>query len=255
MIGRKKKKYKVGIALGGGGTRGYAHLGVLQALKEKGIEPDIISGVSAGAIAGSLIAAGKTPEEAFVFIKKYGFTDFSQLQLPKNGGLLSLEKMRKTLEKELRVLRIEDLKIPLIITVSDVLKGKVEYMHKGPLALTVQASAAIPVLYSPVEMNGTVYCDGGLFDNLPVKPLKNRCDKIIGVSISPVQELKAIDGIIQMASRVFELGVNADRAEIRKVCDVYIEPPALVNHDILDTKHADEIFEIGYSYAKGLDIG
>lgn len=253
MFGRSKKKYKLGVALGGGGTRGYAHLGVLQALKEKGLEPEIISGVSAGAIAGAYIASGKSPEEAFKLIKKYGFTDFTKFQIP-NEGLLGLDKMRKAIEKEIAVNRIEDLKIPLIITVSDVLKGQVQYLTEGPLAQTVQASASIPVLFSPVHMNGSVYCDGGLFDNLPVKPLKGQCKKIIGVSVSPVQELDEISGLIQMASRVFQLGVNLRRKEIAELCDAFIEPLDLCQFDTLDTKHADEVFEIGYNHARDMDL-
>ena len=83
---------KIGIALGGGGTRGFAHLGVLKALEEKGIKPDVISGTSAGAIIGSLIADGKTTEEAFKLMKENKLTDFAKINIPVTG-FMSLENM------------------------------------------------------------------------------------------------------------------------------------------------------------------
>ena len=251
MFGRKK--YKIGVALGGGGARGYAHLGVLQALQEKGIKPDIISGVSAGAIAGVFIASGKSPKEAFEIMKDFGITDFTKFRIPRNG-LLSLEKLKSTIEREVRYKNIEDLPVPFIIAVSDLLKGKVEYLDKGPLSTIVQASASIPVLFDPVPLNNTLYADGGIFNNLPIEPLKKTCKKIIGVSISPVQEIKELAGLIQLATRTFQLTVNARHDIIRDNCDLFIEPPRLCEHDLLDTKNVDKIFDIGYQYTHGLSI-
>ncbi len=253
MFGFGNKKPKWGIALGGGGARGYAHLGVLEALREKGIEPDIISGVSAGAIAGAFIASGKSPREAFEIIKEYRFTDFTKFRIPRNG-LLSLEKLKARLKQEIEQENIQDLKIPLVIAVSNILKGKVEYLDSGPLADIVEASASIPVLFSPVQLEGGLYCDGGLFDNLPVAPLKKKCKKIIAVSISPVNELDTISGILEIAARTFQLSVNHGIDKVKKSCKVFIEPTGLYQYDIMDTKHADEIFKLGYDHVKQMDI-
>lgn len=249
MFGRSRK-HKLGIALGGGGARGFAHLGVLQALDEKGIKPDIISGVSAGAIAGAFIASGYSPLEAFEALKQYNFTGISGLTIPKTG-LLSSAKMKSSLLKKLPVKNIEDLAIPLVICVSNMLEGKPEYLTEGPLADIVQASASIPVLFSPVQLNNTLYSDGGIFDNVPIRPLKKRCKKIIGVSISPIQKIEELTSLIQVTTRMFQLAVNP--SELPK-CDVFIEPPDLGNYDIMDTKHAKEIYDIGYEYTKSLDI-
>lgn len=247
------KKYEWGIALGGGGARGFAHLGVLQALREKGIEPDVISGVSAGAIAGVLIASGKTPEEAFEVIKDYKFYDFTKIRLPKSG-LLSLDKLRTTIEKEVKVQRIEDLKIPVVLAVTNVLTGQAEYLREGEIGKAVQASASIPVLFSPVEIEDQLYVDGGLLDNLPYKPLLESCKKLISVSISPVQELKELDGLISIAARTFQLSVSAERESAEEECDIFIEPPRLSEFDLLDTSSADEIFNVGYEYTRSLNI-
>ncbi len=248
-----KKKHKIGIALGGGGARGFAHLGVLKALAERGIKPDIISGVSAGAIAGAFIASGKTPEEAFDIIKKYKFTDLSKFNIPKNG-LLSLEKLRSIIKSNISTDNIEDLEIPLIIGASNMLAGKIEFFSKGNLADRVEASAAIPVLFSPVKIDGNLYSDGGIFENVPISPLKGKAKKIIAVSISPVQEIDELKNLIQVATRMFQLTVNPRNGTLKKKCDLFIEPHDLCNYDVMDTKHADTIFEIGYDYAKKMDI-
>ena len=253
MFGKKKKKYKLGIALGGGGARGFAHLGVIQALYEKGIKPDIISGVSAGAIAGAFIASGHSPEDAFSIVKEYKFTGLSEFIIPKTG-LLSSAKMKSGLLKKIQTEKLEDLEIPLIICVSNMLDGKPEYMTKGPLADIVQASASIPVLFSPVKLNGKLYSDGGIFDNVPIKILKKQCEQVIGVSISPIQQINELNNLIQVSSRMFQLSVNKSREEMENQCDVFIEPLELCNYDIMDTKHAKEIFDIGYNYVKQMDI-
>jgi NTE family protein len=247
------KKYEIGVALGGGGARGYAHLGVLQALLEKGIKPDIISGVSAGAIAGVFIASGKSPKEAFKIMKGFGITDFTKFRIPRNG-FLSFDKLKKTIEKETLVKNIEDLPTPFIVAVSDLLKGKVDYLDKGPLSTIVQASASIPVLFDPVPLNNTLYADGGIFNNLPIEPLKEICQKIIGVSISPVREISELSGLIHLATRTFQLTINARHNTIKTNCDLFIEPPRLSEYDLLDTSNVDEIFEIGYQYTRDLTI-
>ncbi len=253
MSKEEDKVYDLGIALGGGGARGFAHLGVLQALGEKGIKPNIISGVSAGAIAGAFIASGKSPEEALDIMKKYNFTGMASLTRLKNG-LLSLSKMKSNLDNHIKVKKIQNLDIPLIVTVSNMLEGKVEYITEGPLSKLVQASASIPVLFKPVEYKGILYNDGGIFDNLPVKPLKGKCKKIIAVSISPIQKIEDLKNLKETAVRMFQLAVNLPLDEIGANCDVCIEPPELANFDVMDTKNADKIFDIGYQYARDMDI-
>jgi NTE family protein len=246
-------KYKIGLALGGGGARGYAHLGILKALEEKGIKPDIISGVSAGALAGVFIASGKNPEEILEMMKKHSITDFAKVILPHNG-LLSLDRMKKMLKEHLEVKTFSELKIPLYIAATNIIEGKAEYFNEGPLMPVLQASMSIPVLFAPVEIDGLLYSDGGIMDNLPVAPLLKKCRKIIAISISPIQKIKKVDGLIEMAARTFQLSVNATIKGIEEKVNVFIEPEELTKFDILATSHADEMFEIGYNHAKQLKI-
>ncbi|MEM6641371.1 MAG: patatin-like phospholipase family protein [Bacteroidota bacterium] len=253
IFGKKSKKYKLGIALSGGGARGFAHLGILKALHEKGIYADVISGTSAGAIIGAFIGAGKTPDETFEIVSKYKFFDFARIRVP-TTGLFKLDNIQTSLRKELSVERIENLKTPLFIAATDMLNGNIKYFNEGPLSRIVQASSSIPVLFSPVEIDGKLYCDGGILDNLPLKPLLSCCNKIIVINISPLLPIKEMKSIVQVATRMFQLSVNAREDEKKKLADFYIEPPEVDKYEILDTKHANKIFEVGYQYTKELDI-
>jgi len=239
------KKYNTGLVLSGGGTRGFAHLGVIAALYEKGIRPDVISGVSAGAIVGAFIAGGKTPEDILEIFKKGWFFKYTKIHLPVDG-LLKLDGVKEIIENEIEAKTIEDLEIPFSICVSNLNKGTVEYKSSGPLAETVLASSSIPVLFAPVELGRYSYVDGGLMDNIPIAPIKNDCKDIIVSNISPINPTAKIKNLIQIATRTVYMSVNANIEQIRKKSTLYIEPKGIDTYDILLRKHADELFELGY---------
>ncbi len=248
-----QKKYKIGLVLSGGGARGFAHLGVARALYEKGIYPDIISGVSSGSIAGVFLADGWDPQDIFNYFKNTRIFKFSRLGLPQDG-LLSLDKMKKELDNALKSRDITELKKPFIVAVSNLNSGKIEYFSEGPASTLVMASSAIPVLFSPIRIGSDLYVDGGLFDNLPVYPLLGKCHKIIGVNVNPIHRKSDISGLIQVASRAFHLGVDNTIRESREHCDVIIEPGKLDEYDLLDFRDADKLFQIGYEYTRDLKI-
>lgn len=247
------KKYKTGIALSGGGVRGFAHLGVLKALNEKGIFPEMISGVSAGAIAGVFYASGREPEEIFNILSEKGLFRYSKIHLPKDG-LLRLDGLKKELMNELMIDDLRELKIPFYAAVANLNEGRIEYFNEGPPEEIITASASIPILFSPIRINNSLYADGGLFNNLPVDPLVGQCKKIIGVNISPVHRIEKMTNMIQLAVRIFHLHVNSTIKEARALCDLYIEPPGLEKFDMLRVSHAREIYELGYKYTMGLEI-
>ena len=247
------KKYKIGLVLGGGGVRGFAHLGVIKALYEKGIKPDVISGVSAGAIAGSLIADGKTPDEAFNLLRHQGFFNYTKVLFPREG-FFSLAGLSKHLKGIYTVLNIEELHIPFYAALTNFNTGKIEYFNSGPVLETVIASSSIPVMFEPVLINGEYYIDGGLLDNLPHIPLKDICETIIAVNLIPVNKTRKIKGLKHIISRVLDLTVNATIDNAKSECDVFIEPPGLISHAYLSNKKAKEIFNIGYQYAKKMEI-
>ncbi|MBI1222851.1 MAG: patatin [Bacteroidetes bacterium] len=253
MYPLKSKKYKTGIALGGGGARGYAHLGVLQALKEKGIEGDIFAGTSSGAIAGAFMASGMDPLEVFKIMKRNSIFDFAKMTIP-SLGLMRLGHLGKYLGAHIQYENLEDLPKPLIIAVSDLFEGKVCYLKEGPLIPLVQASASIPVLFSPVELNKTLYADGGIFDNLPYMAIQDQCRYVYAIHISPVRPVNHLKNLAQIATRTFELSVNGHIEETRGKKLTIIAPKGVENYDILDAKHADRLFEIGYEHTIKMNL-
>ena len=248
-----ENKYHTGIALGGGGARGFAHLGVIKALKERGIIADIYSGVSAGAIIGALLASGKEPDEILDILKSKKIYQYAGLLFPKKG-MLSLGGLQEALKKHIAENNLNQLKTPLIVGASNLNKGKMEYFDDGTIPGIILASASIPVLFSPVEISGNLYCDGGIFENIPVSPLRRICQRIIAVSISPVEETKKLNNLIQISARVFQLSVESTTRDAEEMSTVFIEPKELFDYDILDVNAADELFDIGYHYTKNMAL-
>ncbi|RAV29796.1 patatin-like phospholipase family protein [Sinomicrobium soli] len=250
---KKAAPYRYGIALGGGGARGFAHLGALKALNEAGIKPEVISGVSAGAIAGAFIAGGFSPDEVFGIMKENRLGNFTSIQIPRDG-LLNFDKLRHTIARYIPAKNIEDLPIPFYVAASNLNEGRVEYFHRGDLGKIVQASASIPVLFSPVKIDGKKYVDGGIFDNVPIAPIKEQCETTIAINISPTQRVDKLNNLIDIATRTFHLSVDATSCRKKEECDIYIEPPELYNYPILDASRAEQMFFIGYEYTKTLRI-
>lgn len=143
---KKNKKYNIGIVLGGGGARGFAHIGVLKALNESGIYPEIISGVSAGAIIGSLYADGYSPDEILALFKQNKLFNYLKLINPKQG-LFKMTGLAKVISKNLKAKTFEELKLPLIINATDLNNGKCEYFSSGELFKHILASSTIPGLF------------------------------------------------------------------------------------------------------------
>jgi NTE family protein len=242
------KKYETGLVLSGGGTRGFAHLGVIAALFEKGIKPDVISGTSAGAIVGAFIAAGKSPIEILEIFKKGWFFKYTKLHIPVDG-LLKLDGLKEIIQKEILVANIEELEIPFFVAISNLNKGCIEYKNSGSIGKNVLASSSIPILFSPIIIDENSYVDGGLMDNIPIAPIKNDCNKIFVSNISPINPRAKMKNLIQIATRTFYMSVNANMKEVRKHTTVFIEPEGIDKFDILSKSNADKLYEIGYNSA------
>jgi len=241
------KKYKTGIVLSGGGARGFAHIGVLKALNEFGIYPEIISAVSAGSIVGCLYADGHTPDEIYHIMGEMDIYKFLRFHRPK-FGMLKADGLKKKLNENLSVSNLEDLKIPLIISATNFTKAQTEYFKKGSIINAVLASSAIPILLKPYMMKGQMYVDGGLMNNLPVDPIENICDDIIGVNVNPVHEVTRFRSFRNFADRVMHLAIRANVNINIPKCDMYIEPEGLMNFHLLKVSSSKQIFELGYSH-------
>lgn len=241
-----EKQYKFGLVLSGGGARGFAHLGVIQALNESGIYPDVISGTSAGALTGVLYADGYTPKEILKLMNSGSRLDFMRPALPREG-LLQMGGIIRILKSSLRATTFEELKIPLYVSATDLNNGKAEYFSEGDLFDPVIASASIPVLFQPVVINNIYYVDGGVLDNLPIRPIENKCQFLIGSFVNPVGYIKKISGLISIAERAFMLSMSKEITEKAKKFDLFVAPLELRNYKILDPEKADELFLVGYN--------
>jgi NTE family protein len=240
------KQYNTGLVLSGGGARGFAHLGVIQALNEVGIFPDVISGTSAGAIIGVLYADGHSPKEILKLMNGASRFDFMRPALPREG-LLQINGIGKILKTSLKAKKFEDLKIRLFVTATDLNNGRAVYFSKGDLYDPVIASASIPVLFQPVKINNISYVDGGVVDNLPILPIENISRSLIGSFVNPVGYMEKISGLINIAERTFMLSMSKEIYEKAKRFDLFIAPLELRNYKILDPEKANELFEIGYN--------
>lgn len=241
--------YKTGLVLSGGGARGFAHLGVIQALNEAGIFPDVISGTSAGALAGVLYCDGYSPKEILKFMKSSSRLNYMRPTLPRDG-LLQISGITKILETHLRAKKFEELKIPFFACATDLNNGKAVYFSSGEILNPVIASASIPVLFKPVLINNISYVDGGVLDNMPLSPVENKCKLVIGSFVNPVGYEATIGGLIQIAERTFMLRMSKEVIEKSKKFDLFIAPLELKYFGILDPEKADGLFDIGYKTTK-----
>lgn len=241
-------KYKTGLVLSGGAARGFTHLGVLKALEECDLKPDIISAVSAGSIAGAFYADGYTPDEILEIYTAKSLFDLIQITVPKTG-FFNANGLRKTLKKNLRSKSIEDLKIPLVIAVTDLLKGEAEYLTKGSLVDAVMASSCVPVLFEVININGKPYIDGGVLNNMPVEPIGEKCKKLVGVYIMPAGKVESLKGIVHIAERAFYLTLAAKSVSKLDDFDIFISPETISKYGFFDVKKAPELFQLGYDSA------
>jgi len=239
-------QYKIGLVLSGGGARGFAHLGVLQALNEAGIMPDVISGTSAGALAGVLYADGYSPKEILKLMNTGSRLDFMRPAMPREG-LLQINGIIKILKAHLKATTFNELKIPLYVTATDMNNGKAVYFSEGNLLDPVIASASIPVVFQPVKINDISYVDGGVLDNLPLFPIENKCKVLIGSFVNPVGYAEKISGLINIAERTFMLSMSKEIIEKAKKFHLFVAPLELKNYKILDPEKAAELFDVGYN--------
>jgi NTE family protein len=241
-----EKNFKIGLILSGGGARGFAHLGVIKALNENGIFPDLVSGTSAGAIVGSLYADGYSPDEILKIMNPGNRLQYFSPVVPK-GGLMQISGLEKILRENLRAKSFSDLKIPLFVCATDLNNGKAVYFSEGELIMPVLASASIPVLFRPIVIDKVQYVDGGVLDNMPIKPVEQICGFFIGSFVNPTGYEENITSLIHIAERTFMLSMAKELNEKSKKFGLFIAPPELKNYKILDSEKALEVFMVGYN--------
>lgn len=246
-------RYKLGMVLSGGGAKGLGHVGVLKALAEEGIEPQALAGASAGAIVAALHAAGYSPEEMFEFFVEKNPFRISKLALAK-AGIFDTEKVVADFLEYFPADSFESLGKPVFLTATDLVEGRSEIFSSGRLIPAILASASTPLVFTPTEIEGHWYSDGGITNNFPTEPLVGHCDAILGVYVNPMRprERAEMKSSLAITHRAIEIGMYYSSRSKFHECDLVLCPPELSAYKAFDTKtpHLVEIMEIGYRAAR-----
>jgi NTE family protein len=263
----------VGLVLGGGGARGFAHIGIVKALAEAGVPFDYLGGVSMGAIVAAGLAAEWTFEELLDRLKVAFVTakPLSDYTLPLIA-LVRGRKMTELLRSHFGTLRIEDLARPYFCISSDLTTGRIHEHRTGYLWRALRASAALPGIVPPVNAHGHLLVDGGVMNNLPVDLMRaRRIGPLIASDVTgeidfsvrdsrygerPVwrliwQRMRGTPSIFDVLMRSGTVGSEAQRRLVRDEADFLFEPP-LENLDPLDFKSFDRAVKEGYEHAARL---
>lgn len=243
----------IGLVLSGGGAKGIAQIGAIKALEEFNIFVTHISGTSAGAVVGALYASGMPNEEIFHFFKTTSLFTRSKFAY-KKPGFINTDKFYNDLIKYFPKDSFSELKKPLFVTATDILKGTLVIFNEGQLIKPVLASASFPGVFTPVEMNNTLYVDGGTLNNFPVEPLKPICSKIIGIFVNPLKEItpKDLKNSLAVVDRAFDINTSSRSLKKFSECDLLISPAELNDFGTFSVNDLDKIFDIGYQYTKQL---
>lgn len=245
----------MGITLSGGSARGYAHVGVLQALEEHGIKPQIISGTSMGAVVGVLYAAGYAPQQIRKILIEETFSKMTNFSW-RRTGLYKLEKMKAALHRYIPEDDFSVLKKPFYLGLSNLNDACGEIRHSGPLFDYVLASCSVPGFFAPVVLNDVHFVDGGLLCNLPASVIREQCKFLIGSHVNFAGKKAGFTGPGGIMERSINLGITQNTKPEMDLCDFVIDPPGMQHYSLFDFKKIEEIIQTGYDHTiKMLEAG
>lgn len=238
-------KRRLGLALSGGGTRGLAHIGVLQAFEDGGLRPDYISGTSIGAFAAALYAFGVPLEEIRDVGQGMSLANISKLKLSR-FALFSNEELARLIQSKIGKARIEEALIPLAIMAVDIGTGEKVVLSQGEVAPAVMASNAVPGIYRPITIDGRMLVDGGIMEDVPISPLRPMgADIVVAVNLSADRKYRPPEDIIDILLNAFDIAIDEDTRVQVKAADVLIEP-RLSNFRRMDVSQIDALIAEGY---------
>lgn len=240
----------IGLVLSGGGVRGMAHIGVIKAMQEFGIEATVVAGSSVGALVGALYAADKPVLDMLRFFKETPLFKYNYFAVAK-PGFINTERFTETFQDYFPEDSFEALKKKLHVVATNLEQGEEIFISQGELIKPLLASAALPPVFSPVEYNGALHADGGIMNNFPSEPVLDKVEFMIGSNVSVVSKLerKHLNNSFQLTGRVTGLMIYAINREKINNCHVIIEPQQLECIGILDRRGIEKAYAIGYETA------
>ncbi|MBX2984069.1 MAG: patatin-like phospholipase family protein [Flavobacteriales bacterium] len=236
------------FVLSGGGIRGAAHIGVLRAFHEAGVIPAAISGTSAGALVGALIADGYSTVEVSTLIS----AELKRSRLIRRPSFAS-RRIASFLRRTLRHRYFEELPIPLHVSATDLENGGQRIFSHGELLPALMASCAIPLVFPPVKVNGIFHVDGGMSNNLPVEPFLKEKDRVIAVHVNPLPVfVPGKRGVMRTMDRIWHLNFREMVMRSARGCYLFVEPPELSRFNMFELSKMSNIEQIGYAWAAEL---
>ena len=221
-----KKVPKLGLALGGGAARGFAHIGVIQVLEENGIKPDLVVGTSAGSLVAAFYASGKTGAQLQWLADTMDESQLTDWTIPfMSRGMLRGEALGRYVNSQLNGAKIEDLKMPLGIVATDLQTGDSILFRRGDIATAVRASSAVPSVFEPVRIGNKDYVDGGLVSPVPVRSARQMgADIVIAVDISSRPEDAKTTDMLKVLLQTFSImGKSISQLEMSQA-EVVVRP-------------------------------
>jgi NTE family protein len=215
---------RIGLALGGGAARGFAHIGVIQALETAGIKPALVVGTSAGSLVAALYASGKTGLEMAALATNMDESAITDWTFP-GRGLLKGEGLAAYVREHTGGRPMERMSMPLGIVATDLASGEPILFQRGDTAVAVRASSAVPAVFQPVKMGEREYVDGGLVSPVPVRFARQMgADLVIAVDISSPPEGNTTEGTLKLLLQTFAImGKSINRFELKEA-DVVVRP-------------------------------
>ena len=219
---------RIGLALGGGAARGFAHIGVIKALEAQGLVPDLVVGTSAGSLVGALYAAGNngfTLHKLALEMDEAAITDWSVPLFAKAGGVLKGEALQNYVNRAVNNQPLEKLKIPFGTVATDLNSGQPILFQRGNTGVAVRASSAVPSVFQPVRIGEHSYVDGGLVSPVPVRFAREMgADFVIAVNISSQPDAQPSGSTLEVLLQTFAImGQSINYYELKEA-DVVIQP-------------------------------
>lgn len=222
----QRKPLKIGLALGGGAARGFAHIGVIQVLEEAGYRPSLVVGTSAGSVVAAIYASGKNGAELQKVALAMEESTFADWALPIfSRGMLRGEALARYVSAQVHGRPIENMSVPLGVVATDLNSGEGVLFQRGDTATAVRASSAVPALFQPVRIGGREFVDGGLVSPVPVRYARQMgSDLIVAVDISSVPQSNAANDTLEIMLQSFSImGKSINAFELRDA-DVVVRP-------------------------------
>jgi NTE family protein len=219
-----KRPPRLGLALGGGAARGFAHIGVIQVLEEAGIRPDLVVGTSAGSLVAALYAHGKTGTELASMALTMDEGTITDWAFP-SRGMIRGEALARYVREQTGGQLIEQMKMPLGIVATDLDSGTGVLFRRGDTGTAVRASSSVPAVFQPVKIGDREFVDGGLVSPVPVRFAREMgAEMVIAVDISTPPDGAATDGTMKLLLQTFAImGKSINRFELREA-DVVLRP-------------------------------